>query len=114
MAFTIDSGFITPGVLYRVFGSSATVTYDGTTYNEGDVFRGTTGASTFTVTGGATVQEVLELAGGQAEFQINATDQPVYAETLRLQGMAIEFERVMMTTVLDDLITAILEQVTDE
>lgn len=92
MAFTIDSGNIQPGVLYRVFGSSATVTYEGTTYPENDTFRGVAGAANFTAAGGATVQEVLELSGGEAEFMVNGADQPVFAETLLLQGMAVEFE----------------------
>jgi len=92
MAFTIDSGNIQPGFLYRVFGSSATVSYNGATYNENDTFRGVAGAANFTVSGGATVQEVLELAGGDAVFGVNGADEPVFPENLMLQGMAVEFE----------------------
>jgi len=92
MAYTIDSGNIQAGVLYRVFGSPATVTYNGTTYNSGDAFRGAAGVTTFTTTGSATVQEVLELAGSGAAYVPNGLDQPVYTDILQLQGMSVTFE----------------------
>lgn len=92
MAFTINSGSIQAGVLYRVFGTTGTVTYNGTVSNAGDTFRGVSGVTTFTVTTDATVQEVLELAGAETEYVLTAVDQPVFPETLLLQGMSVEFD----------------------
>lgn len=92
MPYTIDSGKIQPGVLYLVLGSSATVNYNAITYSPGATFRGVNGINSFTVTNGATVTEVTEVAGSNAEYALNMLDAPVFAESTLLTGMAVEYE----------------------
>ena len=93
MAYTISSGNIQPGVLYKVLGTSATVNYNGVTYSPGANFRGVSGVDTFTVTNGATVTEVTELTGSNTEYALNMQDAPVFADSTLLTGMAVEYEQ---------------------
>jgi len=92
MAYNINSGNIEPGVLYLVAGDTGTITYDSTGYSPGSAFRGVAGISTFSGSGDALVTEVTELQGGGTIFGLDAADLPVFAESVELRGMAVEFE----------------------
>lgn len=90
--FNIVSGKIQQGVLYLVYGAQS-VTYNGTTYTTGQYFRGVLGISTFTFSGSGTqlVYETFEIRGSNIEYVEDSTDKPVFADTTKLIGFAIEY-----------------------
>jgi hypothetical protein len=92
MAYNIDSGNIQAGVLYQVYGSSGTLTYNSIVYTPGETFRGVTGTGTFSHSGDTVLQEVTELSGTGAAFVQDSADLPVFAEKAELCGAAITFD----------------------
>jgi hypothetical protein len=92
MAYNIDSGKIQGGVLYQVYGSSGTLTYNGAVYAPGGTFRGVKDTVTFSQSGDTVLQEVTELSGVGTAFVQDSEDLPVFADKAELRGAAIAFE----------------------
>jgi hypothetical protein len=90
--YNIASGYIEDGVLYTVFGGQS-VTYNGTTYNTGQSFRGVAGVYSFTFSGTGTqlVYELLEFKGAAIHFHENSLDLPVFPDPTVFKGFGIEY-----------------------
>jgi hypothetical protein len=105
-SYPIVSGEVQPGVLYSIVASTpsnGTVTYNGVTLAVGAMFRGVVGVASYTSSGVATVNEVLELIGGSVEISLNNIDIPNFEDTTRITGIGVEYELSQEEKVVQDV-----------
>lgn len=102
--FNIVSGNIKAGVLYLVYGAQS-VTYNGTTYTTGQSFRGVLAVTTYTFSGSGTqlVYELVEERGASISYEENALDNPVFSDTTKFSGFAIEYQQNANDIVFNDV-----------
>jgi len=102
--YNITNGYLEADILYIVYGAQS-LTYNGTTYNTGQTFKGVAGIPDFTFLGTGTqlVYEVLELDGAAIEYTENALDAPISSDTTMLYGFAIEYMQNANDIVFNDV-----------
>lgn len=90
----ISSGQILNGILYLVYGTQS-VTYNGTIYTTGQIFKGIISVTTFTFSGSGTqiVYEVSEFAGAGIVYDENMLDSSFFSDKTKLDGFAIEYQQ---------------------
>ena len=89
----VESGQITPNILYKVIGEKSVV-YNGIEYSTGDIFKGVDGVNEFYFIGDGTelVTELTEIKSGALLFKQTYDGILFPAETTVLSGMAIQFK----------------------